>query len=53
VDKARRWRGKLILPDAAVLLDNENEPFFVKWVSGESGGRTVSIGGSKDGKNQV
>ncbi len=47
-------KDALTVPDAAVLRDNENQPFvYVETGSGQFGRRPVTIGDSADGKTQI
>ena len=44
----------IVVPDAAVLRDDENQPFvYVATPSGQFGRRTIEIGGSENGRTQV
>ena len=52
--KAGAIKNSLVVPDAAVLRDSENEPFVYAEVGpGQFGKRPVSIGESQGGKTQI
>jgi cobalt-zinc-cadmium efflux system membrane fusion protein len=54
VVQAGAIKDALTVPDAAILRNNENEPFvYVATGANQFGQRLVTIGDSEDGKTQV